>query len=131
MAVDALLARGYESLSRGAFDAWLEGLHDDAELHELAEIPDTAVYRGHEEIRAWAEAAMALTVDWEWIPEEVIWAADGVIVVRVRFIGRGAESGAPLAQVIFHVLEFRDRKAAVIRGFLGEREALRAAGATG
>ena len=123
-----VVAPGYRALSRGDLDAFLAGLHEDAELHELAEIPDTAVYRGHDEIRSWAEAAMGTTSDWEWVPEEILHAREGVRVVRVRFSGHGAESGAPLQQTLFHVIEFREGRATRIRGFLSEDQALAAAG---
>jgi ketosteroid isomerase-like protein len=129
--VNPRLAAGYESLSRGDLDTWLGGLHEDAELHELAEIPDTAVYRGHREIRTWAEEGMSLVADWEWVPEDVLHQGEGLVVLRVRFSGRGVESGAPLEQILFHVIEVRDEKAAVIRGFLSEREAMVAAGIPG
>jgi ketosteroid isomerase-like protein len=125
------LARGYEALSRHDYDGFLEGLHEDAELHELAEMPDTAVYRGHDEIRSWAEEGASLVADWAWIPEEVLHIADGVTVIRVRFSGRGAESGAPLEQALFHVIDFRDVKATRIRGYLSADQALAAAGAPG
>jgi ketosteroid isomerase-like protein len=128
---DTPLALGYAALSRGDLDAFLAGLHEDAELHELAEMPDSAVYRGHDEIRRWAETGMAHLSDWEWVPEEILHNGDGVLVVRVRFAAHGAESGAPLGQALFHVIESRDGKATRIRGYRGEGEALAAAGLAG
>jgi ketosteroid isomerase-like protein len=125
------LAPGYQALSRGDLDTWLAGLHEDAELHELAEMPDTAVYRGHAEIRDWAESGMGLVTDWEWVPEDVLHATDELVVVGVRFRGRGHGSGAPLDQRVFHVIEFRDGKAARIRGYLSQDQALAAAGLAG
>jgi ketosteroid isomerase-like protein len=120
---------GYRALSRGDFDSFLAGLHEDAELHELAEMPDTAIYRGHDEIRMWAETGLAHVSDWEWVPDDLLHEDDGACVVRVRFRGHGAESGAPLEQTLFHVIEFRDGRATRIRGFLSEDQALAAAGA--
>ena len=124
-----VLAPGYRALSSGDFDTFLAGLHEDAELHELAEMPDTAVYRGHAEIRGWAEAGIGLVDDWEWVPDEVLHATGEVVVVGVRFQGRGHGSGAPLERRLFHVIELRDGKATRIRGFLSEDQALAAAGA--
>jgi ketosteroid isomerase-like protein len=123
------LAPGYQALSRGDLDAFLAGLHEDAELHELSEMPDTAVYRGHAEIRAWIENGMSLLDGWEWVPVEVVYEGEGVVVARIRFSARGGESGAPFERLLFHVIEFRDGKATRLRGFLDESEAIRAAGA--
>ncbi len=131
MTVPPSLAAGYEALSRGDFDLWIAGFDEDAELHELPEMPDTAVYRGHREIRQWAETGKELVPDAAWVPEEVLHQGEGVVLVRVRFSGRGAESGAPVEQILFHLIESRGHKATVIRGFLSEREAMAAAGADG
>lgn len=124
-----VFAPAYQALSRGDLDTWLAGLHEDAELHELAEMPDTAVYRGHADIRRWAEENMSLLPDWEWVPEEVLHATTEVVVVGVRLRGRGLGSGAPVDQRVFHVIEFRDGKTTRIRGFLNGDQALVAAGA--
>ncbi len=120
-----LIREGYEALSRQDIAAWLQGVDPDVELHELAEIPDTAVYRGREGLRQWAEAALELVEDWRWEPEEFIQNSGGIVVVRVRFTARGRGSGAPVDQVIFHVLDVRDGKVAVIRGFLDQEDAVR------
>ena len=125
-----LFVPSYQALSRGDLDAWLAGIHDDAELHELAEMPDTAVYRGHAEIRGWAESGMSLLADWEWVPEEVLHATGDLAVLAVRVRGRGVESGAPVDQLVFHVIEFRDGRTTRMRGFLSEDQALAAAGAS-
>jgi ketosteroid isomerase-like protein len=119
---------GYEALSRGDIDAWLRGVHVDATLHELADIPDSRVYRGHDEIRQWAQAAMHVVEEWQWTPEELLHEGDDWAVVRTRFSARGAGSGAPVEQVIFHVLEFRDGRMIRIRGSLDRNKALEAVG---
>ncbi len=119
--------RGYELVSRGDIDAWLQDLAEDVELHELPEIPDSAVYRGHEAVRTWAARVLELVQSWRWTPEEILYEGDDVLVVRVRieFVGRGGE--VPIEQIIFHVLRYRDGKASVMQGFLSRREALEAA----
>jgi ketosteroid isomerase-like protein len=119
---------GYPALSRGDLDEWLEQFTEDAELHEVHEIPDSRVYRGRTELRAWAESALTLVSEWNWEPQEVILNRDErVLVVRVRFTAQGGESGVPIGQTVFHVLELRDGMIAVVRGFLDERAALEAA----
>jgi ketosteroid isomerase-like protein len=127
-AAEEVLIAGYAALTRRDLEGFLGLLHTDAELHELAEIPDTAVYRGHDEIRTWATNAMTLTADWEWTPEEISAAAGDTVLVRVRFSARGRGSEVPIEQLVFHVIEVRDGKLATVRGFLNEAQAREAAG---
>jgi ketosteroid isomerase-like protein len=120
--------RGYEAINRGDLDAWLDTVHPDAELHELAEMPDTAVYRGHEGLRAWAEGVMQLVEEWEWTPEEFVYEGESAVVVRTRLRAQGLGSGVPVDQHVFHVYEFRDLEVIRLRGFLNRTEALEAVG---
>jgi ketosteroid isomerase-like protein len=68
-----IVRRNYEAFTRRDIDAWLESVREDAELHEVSEIPDAAVYRGHEGLRRWAEALMQLVSEWRWTPEEFVY----------------------------------------------------------
>jgi ketosteroid isomerase-like protein len=122
------LRSGYEALSERDVEGWLEGFDRDAELHELADIPDSAVYRGHDGLRRWAAGALELAGQWTWTPEEFVSAPNGRMMVRVRFQARGSGSGTPVEQTVFHVFELRDAKVIVIRGFLDHAEAVEAAG---
>ena len=117
---EAALAEGYAALTHGAIDAWLAGFHPDAELHELAEAPDTAVYPGQEEWRRWAATAMELVTEWSWTPEEIIPVPGGSRPVRLRFRAVGRGSSVPIEQEVWHVFTFRDDTVASVRGFLGE-----------
>ncbi|HYH62323.1 MAG TPA: nuclear transport factor 2 family protein [Solirubrobacterales bacterium] len=121
------LRDGYAALSRADIDAWLQGVHADAELHELSEVPDAAIYRGPDGFRAWAEAALELVEEWEWEPEEFVVDHGDVAVVRVnlRIRGRG---GVPVEQTVFHVFRLRDAMLVEIRAYLDQRQALKAAG---
>jgi hypothetical protein len=47
-------------------------------------------------------------------------------VARTRLTVRGREGGVPIEQIIFHVVDVKEGRLAVIRGFLDEREALEA-----
>jgi ketosteroid isomerase-like protein len=123
-----LIRPAYEALSRGDIDAWLETVHADAELHELADVPDSRVYRGHDEIRQWAQAAMQLFPEWQWTPEKLLYEGDDGIVVRTRLSARGSGSGVPVELVVFHVLDFRDSQVIRIRGWLDRAQALEAVG---
>jgi ketosteroid isomerase-like protein len=126
-AEEEALRDGYAALTRCDFDGWLEGFDPDAELHELAESPDAAAYRGHDEIRRWATEARDLVTEWDWSPEEIDSAPSGALVVRVRLRAVGRGSDIPIEQQVWHVARFREGKIAVISGFLSEDAAREAA----
>lgn len=121
------LRNGYAALSRGDLDVWLKGFAEDAELHELAEAPDTQVYRGRDEIRTWATRNQELVEDWDWVPEEFIALDNGRVLVRVRFRARGRGSGILVEQAVFHLVDFDGEAVAAVRGFIDEATARRAA----
>ena len=123
-----VVRRNYEALSRGDLDAWLESVREDAELHEVSDIPDSAVYRGHEEIRRWAQSLLQLVSEWCWTPEEFIYQGDAAVLVRARMTARSAGGGVPLEQVAFHLIELQDGEIVCLRGFLDREEALEAVG---
>lgn len=121
------LEKSYDAISRRDVDGWLEHVHPDAELYELAEVPDARVYRGRAEIRGWIEAALDLIQGWQWTPEEVLEDDGETSVIRVHLAVRG-NSGAPVEMVVFHVIETKDGKIVTMRAFLDQAEALEIAG---
>jgi ketosteroid isomerase-like protein len=121
-----MVRRGYESLTREDLDAWLEDCSPDIELHELAEIPDSAVYRGHDEVRRWAGSVRELVVSWDWAVEEILLERDDRVVVQARVSGEG-RSGVPLDMVVFHVFDVSGGQVVRIRGFLDRDRALEVA----
>jgi ketosteroid isomerase-like protein len=123
-----IVRRAYEAFSRGDFEAWLESVHQDAELHEASEIPDTAVYRGHDGLRRWAESVNQLVSDWHWTPEEFIYQGEDAVLIRVRLAFRSAGADVPLEQVIFHLIEFQAGEIVCFRGFFDRDMALEAVG---
>ena len=62
------------------------------------------------------------------VPEEYIGVGDRVVVV-VRFVGRGRESGFPIDERLCHVWTLREGKAVRMEVHSGREEGLRAAGA--
>jgi ketosteroid isomerase-like protein len=120
--------RGFDALSRGDVDAFV-GVHGaEAEIHELAEMPDHRVYRGHDEIRQWAEAGLQIFPGVQWTLEEVLHDADDRVVVRTGFRGQGGGSGAPVDQTVFHLIEFDDGLVARARAWFERGQALEAVG---
>jgi ketosteroid isomerase-like protein len=121
------IRRGYQAMTRLDVDSWLETVHTEVELHDLPDMPDTAVYRGHPGMRHWIEEMMKVVETWDWTPEEFVDEGSAVIV-RVRVSAEGRGSGVTLEQVVFHVFDFRDRKIVRVRAFLDRDEALEAVG---
>jgi ketosteroid isomerase-like protein len=118
--------RGYDALSRGDVEAFVAGCHAEGEIHELAEIPDHKVYRGHGEIRQWAEAGLQIFPGVQWTLEEVLHDADDQVVVRTGFRGRGGGSGVPVDQTVFHLIEFDDGLVVRAQAWLDRDQAVEA-----
>jgi ketosteroid isomerase-like protein len=116
----------FEALSRRDVDGWLEAAHADAELHDFPARPGIA--HGHDELKAWAEAALEVAAEWNIDPVEFIESEDGRLFVRMHVTGRSAGAGIPVDQFAYTVFEFRGAKVASANAFFDRREALEAAG---
>lgn len=89
---------------------------------------DPGVYRGHEGVR---EFARLMREQWETMriePQEFIVAGDDVVVVPVRLVGVGRQSGAETTANAAHVWTLRDGKVIRQTTFQTRAEALKAAG---
>jgi ketosteroid isomerase-like protein len=122
-----LIVSGYEALSRGDIEAWLDITTADVELHEVAEVPDARVYRGRSEAREWAEGMLQLVDEWRWVPEEVLVNEGNTVVIRAAITGR-SKAGVPLDLTVFHVIRTEGNKVASFRGFFDREQAIEAAG---
>jgi uncharacterized protein len=119
--------RGYEAFARGDLDAALELMAPDIEAHDPPEMPDAAIYRGHEAVRRDWEHTAELFDDFSVEVEDYFDAGDE-LVVYVRYRGRGRESGAEVEAAMAHIWTIRDGKATRLRQFLDRSSALEAAG---
>ena len=85
-------------------------------------------FRGRDQLLR-AAADWIETVDaWQIEVEELIDGAGGRVVVIVRVVARGRESGAPVHQRVFSVITVRDGKVARIHDHTDRNQALQAAG---
>lgn len=124
--------RGFAAFSRGDWDACLAEVHAEIEWHLTFRLPDLPpdkdVYYGHEEVQELFDAFKSvwdeLTID----VEEVLYDRDDVLVLRVRFRGRGGASGIEVDRRLFYLQTIEDGKLRVQRPFESEREAFAAAG---
>jgi ketosteroid isomerase-like protein len=118
-----------EAFNRRDFDAAIDALDAEVELHEWPTAPGARTYHGHDGVRraldTWFEA-------WEWMQveiEDIVEAGDRALVtLHQRAEGRG--SAVEVEIRTFNVYTFRDGKIARIELFTEREPALEAAGLT-
>jgi len=101
--------------------------HPDAEWHVASEDPDSAVHHGIEAIRKHIETWIDAYPDQKIEPLEGRANGDQVFV-WVRFVGRGAASGAGIEMKLAHVFTLRDGRCARVDVYYDRTEALKAVG---
>jgi uncharacterized protein len=97
----------YDRFRGGDQEGALALYHPDVETHDRPEIPNPQVYRGREGVLASLGESRSEFAGLDVVPEEFIDAGDRV-VVEVRFMGRGRESGVPIEQRLCHAWTVRD-----------------------
>ena len=123
----AAVRRFADVFNRREFDALLEDVDAEVELHEWPLAPGARSYRGPAEIRqafdSWFES-------WEWMQvevEDMVESGERVLVtLHQRAQGKG--SAAEVEVRSFNVYEFRDGKLVCIRLFTERELALEAFG---
>jgi ketosteroid isomerase-like protein len=119
--------RVVEAFARKDLDAFL-GLFDRDVIFapRSAEVEGSS-YRGHEGLRGWWETMFSLFSEYRAEIQEVQSHGD-VTFGRLRLRGHGMESGAPMEQTQWHVVEWRGGTVVRWRTLRSEAEALEAAG---
>jgi uncharacterized protein len=123
-----IVRAGYDALYSGDIAGWIATYHPDAELHELASVPETAIYRGHSGLRKWIESVHEVLGEEFGFETEGFTDAGEFVLVRVRAYGRGRAGGVPVEMRVFHVFEIDGGKIRRVLGYLNEAEALEAVG---
>jgi ketosteroid isomerase-like protein len=119
---------GFDAFNRGDYETWIARYSEDTEFLDLAETPDTGVFRGHAGIRAWlAKLQEAWGEGFRFEPVSFT-QGDRVVVVDTRAKGIGEGSGVPIEMDVHIVLRFQDQKIVWSQGFIDRDEALEAAG---
>jgi ketosteroid isomerase-like protein len=121
-----LARRFYDAVNQRDLDAWLAVTHEDAELISILAAVEGG-YHGHDGFRRWWEHVFKTFPDYRIAVEEVRDLGD-VTLAAITLQGHGLGSGAPIAQRLSQVIEWRDDKAARVQSFATEAEALRGAG---
>ena len=116
------LERAVRAMAAEDLDAWLELHHPDAEIIPFIVAVEGHPYRGYGEMREfWREMHESFE---EWHPEvEEIEALGALYLIRLRFRGRGRDSGVTIDQPVWQLVRVRDDRAEWWRIFGTEAEA--------
>jgi len=123
--------RGLAAFSRGDLEESIAEIHPEIEWHIAFRLPDLPagkeVYRGHDEVltvwRSFRSAWDELTIEME----EVLLDEPDVIVMRVRFRGKGQASGIEVDRALYYVMRMREGRLAFTKTFEEADQALAAA----
>jgi ketosteroid isomerase-like protein len=119
---------GFDAFNRGDYETWIARYDEDTEFRDLAETPDTGVFRGHAGIRVWlAKLQEAWGEGFRFEPMSFT-QGDGVVVADTRAKGIGVGSDVPIEMTVHIVLRFQDQKSVWSQGFIDRADALEAAG---
>jgi ketosteroid isomerase-like protein len=119
---------GYELWNRGDMDEFVEYLHPDFTYTTSGVFPGfDPVYRGREGMLRFRDTMLEAWKSFILEPTEIAARGDHVIVA-VRFLGTGRESGADVSVDFHHVQHFRDGLVDRLSAHADRAGALQAAG---
>jgi ketosteroid isomerase-like protein len=108
---------GFRTLERDGVEGLLTFIHPDFETTTPAELTvEPATYRGHDGIRRYFESFYEVMDEVRFEPEDFIDAGERV-VVPVRLVARGRDTGIEAEQRLAFVWTLRDRKALRLETF--------------
>jgi ketosteroid isomerase-like protein len=122
-----IVRRAFDTFNRHGPEAALAGLAPDLEWHDLPDLPDAELHRGHAGFLKSVGQFFGELEDYTVNVDETIDHGDHVVVCA-RNIGRGRSSGARFEQRIFGVWTVRNRLVVRAAWFRTRGEALEAAG---
>ncbi len=126
-----LYERDVAALNARAFSDELaaENLAPGFRIENAATAVTDKTYYGAEGVREWVRDIFeGLDEDAQYETEEILADGEDFVVARVRLVGHGARSGAPVELRWVTVTWYEDSKATRAVGYLRRREALNAVG---
>jgi ketosteroid isomerase-like protein len=123
-----VLRAGFDAFNRGDYDSWVGAFAEDAEVHDLADTPDTGVFYGHAGIREWlAKLHVAFGDGFRFEPTSFT-ESRGLVVADVRASATGVGGGVPIEMSVYIVFHMREGKIVWTRtqGFLDREAAMEA-----
>jgi ketosteroid isomerase-like protein len=116
-----------KAFNRGDVQAALKDMDPKVEWRTPQILPDAQTYYGHEGVRAWWAMWSDAFTDLRLEPGEFKDLGEGRVLVSVRALGRGRESGAEV-NVSFYLLGSGSERLERMEFFASEAEALEAVG---
>jgi ketosteroid isomerase-like protein len=122
-----MVEEGYARFNAHDVDWVLGHLARDVIWEDAADVPDTRVYRGVDEVRSFLDS---FGRHWETLRFEPVELLEGrgVVMARCRLIGRGRASGAEVDAEVIHLFTIKRRKVRAIRTFFDRETAAEEAG---
>ena len=130
----ALHEQGIAAINAGALTDELaaEILAPDFSIENAATAVTDKTYYGAEGVREWVRDIFeGMDEDSRYETEEILADGEDYVVARVRLVGHGVRSGAPVTLRWVSVTWFEGGKATRSVGYLRRREALKAVGLEG
>jgi ketosteroid isomerase-like protein len=118
-----LIRFGYDALNRRDYEAWINTLHPDVELHELPTNPDTTIFKGRDQVREWTRSVFDVAREGSRFDPKSFEEIGRFVLVRVRAVLFARDSAVPVEGRLFHVIEVADGEPRRIWRFLTEDDA--------
>src|SRR2546426_10356088 len=125
-----VVRRAYQAWNRGDLETAFEFLDRDVEVSVPPDLPEAGTYRGRDEVRRWvAGELLPILEEARADPEKFLDVGD-LVIVFVRYFGRGKASGIEVRGAIVdaHVWTLRDGKVKRLQMYQGTEKALEAVG---
>jgi uncharacterized protein len=123
-----LVRQGFDLLASRGVDGLIRFIHPDFEVTIPPELSlEPATYRGVDGVRRYFESFYEVVDEVRFEPDDFIAVGDRV-VVPLRVVVRGRESGVEAGQRVVQVWELRDGLAIRVEPYATLEEALAAAG---
>jgi ketosteroid isomerase-like protein len=126
-----IVRQGYDHFNAGDMEWIFDTLAPEVVWEDEAKMPDSRIYRGRKDVERYLRSFFRHWEELRWELEEIHDAGDGRILSYVRFVAKGAVSGAEVNAEIAHLYEMRDLKALRVQTFFDRAAARRAAGLDG
>jgi ketosteroid isomerase-like protein len=119
----------YDAVSRGDTNPYLDGLDEDVEVHQAAEMPGTrGTFKGKAGAMELLDEIAESFTEVDWRPQRVIDLGDERYLVLLRPKGKGLGSGVVIEAKVAHLIQQRDGKTTRIDAFVGWGDAFEAVG---
>ena len=122
-------ARLWKSSIVADWVAWESHWHREAEWYDPPEVPGSGVHRGLPSIRRYFDELIEIGAEgWSVEVEAIESVGRDRVLIRARSVLVGRESGIPIEDALFQVVDLEDGRVRRVRNFRSSREALGAVG---